>query len=278
MNIFNENFQFKQQELDQNGFIKIDFLPLPIVEELKLFYAKMPNSKHDAFGFHVSLDLKSEAQINEISNYISKKIMPFSESYFNAFQFISPRFAIKEANQNSLIPPHQDWSFVDESEYQSYNLWIALSPSTLENGTLGFLKGSHLKLKNIRATPLPIFKVPFNDFAMELLPYLEYIPLQPGQAILFNSRVIHASKPNQTKDARINVAVELTHNLAQLKHYYLNPINNRIDEFNIDESFFTKYSNAKITDIYKQKKEISEFEKVKVFDNRIEKSRLKDLI
>lgn len=158
-----------------------------------------------------------------------------------------------------MVPPHQDWSFVDETEFQSYNLWIALTPTKLNNGTLGFLKGSHNKLKNIRATPLPIYKVPFHDYAFDLLDELKYIELEPGEAFLFNSRIIHASKPNISNDARINIAIEITNKTAQLIHFNLQPDNKTIHEYFIDNNFFNLYSNAKLTEIFKSKKNTIEY-------------------
>jgi hypothetical protein len=278
MNIFKQQNSYLQNELDKQGYVKLDLLPLDVAEELSTYYNRMPNSKNDAFGFHVTLDLNSEEKINEISTFISSKIKPFSEQYFNNYKFISPRFAIKEPNQNSMIPPHQDWSFVEEEKYESYNLWIAITPSTDQNGTLGFIPGSHLKLKNIRATPLPIYKVPFCHFAMDLLPHINFESLNIGQAFLFNSKIIHASKPNVTNKARINIAVEITDKEAQLKHYYLNPNSNKVEEFNIDESFFNKYSNAKLTELYKQGKGIDFYEKCNILEYKPEKINIYDLI
>ena len=229
----------------------------------------MPNAKNDFFGFHVSLDIQNADVINEIAAKISLNIQPFCDSIFENYKFISPRFAVKEAHQNSLIPPHQDWSFVDENIYQSYNLWIALTPSTFKNGTLGFIKKSHEVLKNYRATPLPIFQVPFHNFSNDLIEDIEYIELEPGEAFIFNSRIIHASKPNTTQFNRINIAVEITHKNAPLIHFYKSPVTNKIEQYEIDSTFFNQYSNAKLTAMYHRKEGIKYFKKVKEFNNDI---------
>lgn len=248
-----------QNQLNERGFIKIKLLDETTVKDLLNFFRSRPNPKNEKFGFHVTLDLKSSAEIDEISNFIKNTIQPFADAFFKDYKFISPRFAVKEPNENSLIPPHQDWSFVDEEHFQSYNLWIAITPSTFRNGTLGFLPGSHNKLTNIRATPLPLFKVPFNDYAYELTESLEFIELEEGEAFFFNNRLIHASKPNTTSEARINIAIETTHKEAALLHYNLSPDNKTILEYQIDESFFTKYSNAKLTEMYSKKIHISDY-------------------
>ena len=265
MNIFQEKYKHLQSELDEKGFVVLDILPKNIVDQLLDYYQSMPNAKKEAFGFHVTLDLTSAEKIEQIAQYIRDFIQPFTDEYFADYRFISPRFAVKEAHQNSLIPPHQDWSFVDESIHQSYNLWIAITPSTNDNGTLGFIPNSHRVLDNIRATPLPIYQVPFHDYAMELSSEIQYFPLQPGQALFFNSRIIHASQPNITDKARINIAVEMTSREAGLIHYYLSPEDGQIVQYDIEDNFFNEYSNAKLTKLYQEKKFIEQFSEVKRF-------------
>ncbi len=269
MKIFNDKYQLLQNTLDNEGWVKFQFLPESVVKELIALYHYMPNAKNDFFGFHVSLDIFNPQIINEIASKISLSIQNFSDNFFENYKLISPRFAVKEAHQNSLIPPHQDWSFVDEDLYQSYNLWIALTPSTLKNGTLGFMRKSHKVLKNFRATPLPIFQVPFHDFANELIEDIEYIELEPGEAFFFNSRIIHASKPNISENKRINIAIELTHKDAPLIHFYKSPISGKIEQFEIDSTFFNQYSNAKLTEMYHKKESITNYKKIKEFKNDI---------
>ncbi len=278
MQIFKEEERDLQVLLDTKGFVKLQLLPAAIVSELLDIYNNNPNPKNPYFGFHVTLDLSAPEKINDISRKIDALIRPYAGAFLENFQFISPRFAVKEPNRNSHIPPHQDWSFVDESVYQSYNLWIALTPSTLDNGTLGFLKGSHNILTNIRATPLPIFQVPFHDYAYELSDELEYISLAPGEAFLFNSRIIHASHPNTTDKSRINIAVEITSDKAALQHYYLSPVGNKIESYTIDGAFFTKYSNAKLTEMYKQHKTIPDYTCQETIPNNIPKIKKADLL
>lgn len=278
MRIFTHEHINLQQQLDNSGFIKINLLPDVTVKELLEVYRQYPNAKNNYFGFHVTLDLQAQDTIRMISGKIAALIQPYTDTYFADYRFISPRYAVKESTANSDIPPHQDWSFVDESLYQSYNLWIALTPSTAENGTLGFLKGSHNVLNNYRATPLPIFHVPFHDYAYELSSELEYVPLEPGEALLFNSRVIHASRPNKSHSPRINIATEITSKDAELKHYYLSPKHRKIEQYAIDADFFTIYSNAKLTALFNQHKSITEYPVQHVFPNQTDKISKEELL
>ncbi len=266
------------EKLHTDGYVKIPLLQTEAIQRLLQLYNNSPNAKNPYFGFHVTLDLQSSEQIENISKEIVSVIDDAVQEFLQGFKYISPRFAVKEASQNSLIPPHQDWSFVDESLYQSYNLWVAVTPCTLQNGTLGFLKDSHSKLSNIRATPLPIFEVPFQEYAYDLTESLDFVELQAGDALLFNSRIIHASKPNTTAHPRVNLAIEITDAQAPLIHYNISADRRRIRTYAIDESFFYKYSNAKLTDMYKNKKDIIDFPKLAEFENKIIKISKKELL
>lgn len=279
MQIFNPTHNNFVHQLHEDGFVVLDLLDADEVQQLVDLYHQQPNAKNEAFGFHITLDLSDGSKIAAIGEAITQVINPKVETLLQNFKYISPRFAIKEAHQNSLIPPHQDWSFVDERKYQSFNLWIALTPATFENGTLGFLPKSHNALENIRATPLPIFEVPFQKYAQELTPYMKFVELQAGQAFLFNSRVIHASKPNVSDSARISIATELTDKNAPLKHFYKSPKNKkRILVYDIEDAFFTKYSNAKLTELYQQKQLIKDFKLATKFNNKTKSIAKQDLL
>ncbi|MBK7503751.1 MAG: phytanoyl-CoA dioxygenase family protein [Bacteroidetes bacterium] len=141
-NIFNQNMLTFNLQLDLNGIWKIDLLDEKTLSQLLDIYKENPKPNIKDFGFHLSVELEDNLQANKIAEEISSKIKEKTDGFFVDYKYISPRFAVKEPNSNSLIPPHQDWTFVDESKFQSYNLWIALVDINETNGTLGFLKGS----------------------------------------------------------------------------------------------------------------------------------------
>ncbi len=267
-----------QKEIDNVGFIKIKILTEKQITEIRNFYNTKQKSNLDKFGFHTSVDLEDINTINEIAEFLKKNLEEELPKYFTDYQIISPRFIIKDPNLNSLIPPHQDWSFVDETQFQSYNLWISITPTTIKSGTLGFLKNSHNKLSNIRATPLPIFKVPFHDYSYKLLDKLEYYELNAGEAFLFNSRIIHASKPNETDSQRIVIASEITNKDAQLIHYNLQPDNKTIYKYHINNSFFSRYNNKKLTKMFYNKENIEGFNLVSKFTHKVDRINLNKLI
>jgi ectoine hydroxylase-related dioxygenase (phytanoyl-CoA dioxygenase family) len=71
-------------------------------------------------------------------------------------QVFTASYVVKEPNPLSVVPVHQDWSFVDdEGEYCSTTCWIPLMDVNEENGALGIVTGSNNYYDVIRASPSP---------------------------------------------------------------------------------------------------------------------------
>jgi ectoine hydroxylase-related dioxygenase (phytanoyl-CoA dioxygenase family) len=129
--------------------------------------------------------------------------------YFNA-RVIAGSYVVKEHNLQCIVPPHQDWSFVDnEGEYCSVTCWIPLVDTTLENGAMGVIKGSHVMLGNIRSSPSPQVPTPLMDHQFTIFPYLEMIEMKAGEALVFDHRTFHASTPNTTNQPRVAIRLRV---------------------------------------------------------------------
>lgn len=149
---------------------------------------------------------------------------------------------------------HQSGTFRESSEKQklsppegypigmnSLTVWIALTPSTIENGCLRILEGSHVNgffeqfagnvldnkfgylmslppnkikgsLKTLLYTPGSLLKVQmvFMEFIKYFPDYLDNfdpvsIELKPGEAVLFSTLNTHGSFANCSKDTRLGL-------------------------------------------------------------------------
>ncbi len=121
---------------------------------------------------------------------------------FPDLELLGGTLATKLMGKNNLVA-HQDWSIVDETLFSSYNLWIALVDTDKENGTLGVVKGSHLWCDSVRGLNIPN---PYDKYTDKFLKIGEEPRLKAGQAILYDHRLIHYSRPNRTRHPR-NVAI-----------------------------------------------------------------------
>jgi ectoine hydroxylase-related dioxygenase (phytanoyl-CoA dioxygenase family) len=242
--------------LEEQGYIVLQVLNAAEISSMMQLYQSLPSLKNEHFGFHVSLDLQDMAVKKQVHEKISAALANSLQKLLHPYRCFSGRFAVKEAMDNSYIPAHQDWTFVNEELYNSYNVWTALHDIDPENGGLYMVPQSHHRFLNRqRATPLPIFKCPCDGMQEEMMAQAVPITLKAGQAVIFNSRLVHGSFVNKSDQARIAMAMEITEAEAPLLHYYLSPDTaNTLYEYAIDESFFYKYSNAVLHALYRSGK------------------------
>jgi len=117
---------------------------------------------------------------------------------------------IKEPNSLHHVTYHQDATYMGLEPQNSLTAWIALTESTCENGCVRMIRGSHrLDIQqhidtfgegNILTRGQQIENVD-EKHAVD-------IELEPGQMSLHHARTIHGSRPNNTTDRRIGIALQ----------------------------------------------------------------------
>ena len=111
-------------------------------------------------------------------------------------------FFVKESGAKE-IPWHQDFNYWPLEPPIIVSAWIAIDPSTAENGCLQIIPGSHRRvIPHVESTP----EVQFNQMGdPDYIDLSEIVTLEmePGQFILFNERILHQSDPNHSNTRRI---------------------------------------------------------------------------
>jgi non-heme Fe2+,alpha-ketoglutarate-dependent halogenase len=122
----------------------------------------------------------------------------------------SSSFFLKDARDPSYVSWHQDSTYWGLSHPDVVTAWIALSVSTVENGCMRVIPGTHL-----------VDQLPHQDTFAEnnLLSRGQEvavevneadavnIELQPGEFSLHHVRLVHGSDPNQADYRRLGYAV-----------------------------------------------------------------------
>jgi hypothetical protein len=242
----------QQAQFEADGYIVFDLLSEAEVVHLREFYHSHTPVEKPAYGFHVSLDDKNRDQAALVTEELYRLMTPKLEVLFQDYQVFTASFVIKETNPKGVVPPHQDWTFVDESQYWSATLWTPLVDVDMDNGCLGVVKGSHKFWNWARCSPSPQFKTPLGEHMFTIFPYLQLVPLKAGQSIMFDNRTIHGSPPNTTPEARLAAGIGVTHKDAQLFHHYLLPNTKpeTIEVYAMDRGFFKAYNNGSLSDLH----------------------------
>lgn len=241
-----------QQRFEKDGYAKISLLDVPDIETLHTYYNDQQLDNKIDGGFHISLDNQDESIVKTISHTLEKTLKPYTDQVFNEYKIFTSSYVIKEPGKKNIVPPHQDWSFVDEKENYSATCWIPLVDVKEENGALGVIRGSHKLFAHPRSSPSPQSKSPLADHIFTLFPYVDIINMKAGECLIFDNRLIHASPPNLTTTSRIAVGIGVTGKAVPLKHYYQVPETTpeQLEVYDIDREFFTYYNNKRLSDLF----------------------------
>lgn len=245
-----------QDFFDQNGYAVIDLLSAEEVEYLRNYYNKLDNNHIGEYGFHVSMDNRSYDFVNGVISTLEQVILPRAQEHFDRCKMFTGSFVVKEPRPNSFVPPHQDWSFTDDTQFNSVTVWTALSDTDIENGAMAVLPGSHKWFHGPRASPSPGYITPFQAYGMDLFPYMKLIPMKAGQALVFENKTLHASPPNNSSVARIGAGIGMTQEEAPLLHYYVIPGSQpqQLQCYEVDREYFFHYNNTRLYQLQQEGK------------------------
>ena len=111
---------------------------------------------------------------------------------------------MKPARHGIEAALHQDTAFWPKVEPNALNFWMAIDPATVENGCLHLIPGTHL-------TDLPHRDDPVQAHVLseEQVDMSKQIPveMEPGDALFFDSGLVHRSYPNRSPRSRRAYAV-----------------------------------------------------------------------
>ena len=241
-----------QDDFDRDGYVIVPFLDASQVAELNAYYASLDHDHKSPHGFHVSLDNQDRAFKRAVMDKLQSVARARVDEVFDRAQIFVASYVVKEPGPRGIVPPHQDWTFVDEQRFASCTVWIALCRTTVDNGALGVIQGSHRLFDHHRASPSPQCPTPIGELMFQIFPYLAIKEMEPGQALIFNNRTLHGSPPNLSEVPRIAAGIGIAHEEAELLHHYLLPGTDppQIECYKVEPAFFHQYSNGKLGQLY----------------------------
>ncbi|MFF8643300.1 phytanoyl-CoA dioxygenase family protein [Streptomyces sp. NPDC015345] len=120
---------------------------------------------------------------------------------------------VKEPQGETDLAWHQDALTYDldgDGQVNAFRVWLALTPTTVENGTLRFAAGTHRQgiLVHHRASHLR-GRMRGDEAAFAEQDFTQHhVLLSPGQCSLHNMLVVHGSGINQTDEPRVTFAID----------------------------------------------------------------------
>ena len=143
--------------------------------------------------------VRSENVLDGVEDVLGANIMCWASSFFT-----------KEAHDPGYVSWHQDSTYWGLSEPDVTTAWIALSPSTRENGCMRVIPGSHtmdqVSHTDTHAEANLLSRGQVVNVEVDESQAVD-IELQPGEMSLHHVRLIHGSEPNPSDMRRIGFAV-----------------------------------------------------------------------
>ena len=225
-----------QTRYERDGYVVLPFLQPDEVAELRARYDELP--RVDDAGFFASLYTANQSYRQQAHAALAGLGERLCAAFLDDYAVLIGNFVTKKGGDRSLMPPHQDWSFVDESRYASMNLWLPLVDVDEGNGAIFLLPGGHRLPFTVRGTLVPnaFANVAGLDFA-----HLTYLPMRAGEVLIYDHRLVHASPPNSTPAVRVAAAMAALPRTAQPIHYFANPDSGRLELYEAGPRFFMDY-------------------------------------
>lgn len=219
----------------RDGYITTSLCNSEMLYQLQELYKNFDQNIDSPF-YCSNWNAVPEVRIKEnlcICNILStelKKLMPDYEMLYSSF--ITKKFHLSEK-----IHPHVDWQFVEEPNQIAFNVWMPFVKTNRINGGLWVVPGSHKWTNEKRGPNIEI------QISTEMLKDKKDIPLRAGEAIIYDTRLIHGSFANRWPFKRIALANIMVPCNKIIIHHYKNPTNKQINSFKVDSDFYIAHCN-----------------------------------
>jgi len=227
----------KEKILKRDGFITMPFLSPTQISSLRKALDRL-NRDSEGMQFHSTMHHKDAIYREKVDLIIKEILTKNIANTLENYRVLFANFIVKEPGERSEVGIHQDWSYLDEEQFESVNIWCPLINTHKTNGALHVLKRSHILETSIRFTPYMM--PPYEHLYPLIRDNSERLDLRAGEAILYFSRLIHFSNSNQSNQSRPAIGLVSIPQEAQALHYYrdMEKEPNRLQVIAVDSHFF----------------------------------------
>lgn len=210
----------RQQAFERDGYVKIPLLTQEQVARLVDAYAPLA-ARHEAIGIpYITTSHSNDAElITRVDDDLRHVLAPAMDHFLQHHNLLFGNYLLKMPVPGSETDPHQDITFVDEANYASVNVWVALQDTDETNGCMYFLPGSHTRISTLR--PTHSYPWAYEQVKDEIRKRSKVYTAKAGEAFVFHHAVVHGSFANRSRQPRLAAVMAAYHSEAPLLHYYL---------------------------------------------------------
>lgn len=241
--------------LGSRGFTVRRVLPRPVALELARALTAIAPPPSGPMSFaNVTEDRWFMGQVNELTAPLWDRYL---RPHLPGHRVVFSTCVVKYPHDHSHMDAHEDGTYVDERHHRAVTMWMSLVDCTPEhrNGMIQVLPGSHLVAGTAAGANVHEWHRPYRSY---LTDHLTPVPTIAGDAVFWDSRLIHGSPPNRSDQPRLAVAAVLVPADAQLLHVdALGRTARRA--FAVDDRFFLDHSPIAVRHVMPSYPELRRF-------------------
>ena len=226
-----------QALFELQGYVVVPALDAAAIVSLTEAYADLVDPQ--LADFESTMNSPSPRHKQQVHLGVIRHLAPVCERYLFDYQPVVGNFVRKLPTDDSAVPAHQDWTMCDETQFTGVNVWVPLTDVGEHNGALHLLKGGHRLPPAVRGTGIP---PAFDGHLFQDHRRLTAVPMQAGQALIYDLRCLHMSPPNRGATARLAAGLPCIPCEATPLHHVFDAATGRLDCYEADAGFYSHFT------------------------------------
>lgn len=216
----------------QERLLEVGYVTVPLLDDATLasFTAEVDAMRpDDGFAptgdgffnrstYHCTFLDTNTAYKREANEAIRRTFQPAIDRFVVDYSILTSNIYVKPAGRGRF-QIHQNWPTLEDLSVTTLTVWCPLQDTTLANGTLHMVPGSHKLTPDVATPSEPPFFSTFEDELVER--HLVPIDVKAGEALIFDDSLIHWSPANASAAPRRAVQIETVPAESQPVLYHL---------------------------------------------------------
>lgn len=229
---------FRNRSLDRRfrrqGWVVASLWDPSVVDGLVQLHADADLGGSD--GYYVSMGSPAIPDRARVDAEVRSVLAPAILDLLVGYEDFVGTLVVKQPTGDSLVDPHQDGTCHDDSVVPGVVAWVPLTPMDSASGYLRVLSGSQRCFPGVLSTPPT--PTPYQQCREELLAALEPVEVELGQALLFDSRLLHGSSTNRSGRMRLAGYLRFKPVESPLQHYWYDEGAKQVFGYEVPPDFF----------------------------------------